>query len=238
LKIFAIDTSTDRIVLGYKDENKDAEYSFKSRLRHSKTLMVKIDAFLKELDVDVEEIDLLGCGIGPGSFTGLRIGIAAVKAMSYAKNCKIVGIPSLDLYAFNVPYNGYILVLKHARENYFYGALYSRNDDSLELIIPHFFKNKEEITEELKSLKARNMELEEIFTIGDGVNLMDDMRGTFEVHKGLEQYNEIRGLFLVKEVERRYKLNENVFDSKSLLPLYIQRPIAEINWEKKHHGGM
>lgn len=236
MKILAIDTSTDRIVLGYKDEDKNAEYSFKSKLRHSKTLLEKIDSFLKGLKVDIDEIKLFGCGIGPGSFTGLRIGVAAVKAMAYVKNRKIVGIPSLDLYALNVPYNGYILVLKHARDAHFYGALYSKSENSLELVISYFFKTREEVLKELEDLKSNGVELKEIFTIGDGVGFLNNMGELFKVPGNLANYSEIRGLFLVNETERRYRLKENVFDSKSLSPLYIQRPLAEINWEKRYQG--
>ncbi|HEW92286.1 MAG TPA: tRNA (adenosine(37)-N6)-threonylcarbamoyltransferase complex dimerization subunit type 1 TsaB [Thermotogaceae bacterium] len=231
MKILALDTSTDRIVFGYKDETQSAEYSFEGNLRHSRTLMIKLDNFLASINIDINEIELFGCGIGPGSFTGLRIGIAAVKAMAYVNNRKIVGIPSLDLFALNVPFDGHVLVVKHARDINFYGALYFKKGNIVDPIISHFFKDKYSILEDLKHLEIES----ELFIIGDGTNEFRNLRDHFKVFECLnQQYNEIRGLYLVNEVERRYSLNEKIYDSKSLLPLYLQRPLAEINWEKRY----
>ncbi|MDI3472458.1 MAG: tRNA threonylcarbamoyladenosine biosynthesis protein TsaB [Thermotogaceae bacterium] len=231
MKILSIDTSTDRIVFGYKDELQDAEYSFCGDLRHSRTLMIKLDDFLKSLKVDINEIDLFGCGIGPGSFTGLRIGIASVKALAYVENRKIVGIPSLDLFALNVPASGYVLVLKHARDTNYYGALYFKDRGNLTLQIPHFFEEKTSIFEKLYELE----DLDELFLIGDGAADFRELRENFKVFECFDkQYSEIRGLYLVNETEKRFALNIDVYDSRSLLPLYLQRPLAEINWEKRH----
>jgi len=99
--ILAMDTSTmvggvallkDGITLG--------EHILNVRATHSERLMSSVEALMAAADVGPGDLDAIACGVGPGSFTGVRIGVSACKAMAYALSIPIVSVPSLDALAY------------------------------------------------------------------------------------------------------------------------------------------
>jgi len=126
MRILAIDSSgsvasaavvEDGIIIG--------EYSINNKLTHSQKLMPMIDQLLKSLDLRPIDIDIFSCAIGPGSFTGLRIGISIVKGMAQALDKQVVGVPTLDGLAWNLSgITGYICPIIDARNDNVYTALY------------------------------------------------------------------------------------------------------------------
>ena len=93
MSILAIDTATQVSSVAVADENRLlAELTMQARLTHSETLMPHIQQVLRMASMPKEQLDGIAVSIGPGSFTGLRIGLAAAKAMAYALDLPIVGI--------------------------------------------------------------------------------------------------------------------------------------------------
>jgi len=101
MKALAVDTSSviaavavmeDGVILG--------EYILNNIKKHSQKLIPMISGIMKDIDIVPKDIDVFAACTGPGSFTGLRIGITTVKAMAYAVQKPVVGIPSLDILAF------------------------------------------------------------------------------------------------------------------------------------------
>jgi len=102
MKILAIDTSTKYLSAAIA-ENEDILASFRDdgNLRHSVSLIPTIDGLLKECSRKLKDIDVIALSIGPGSFTGLRIGVAACKAINLALGIPIAAVPTLDVIAYN-----------------------------------------------------------------------------------------------------------------------------------------
>lgn len=98
------------------DEKILAEISQEARLTHSETLLPQIEQVLKI--AGVEKVDAVAVSIGPGSFTGLRIGLATAKALAYAWHIKILGVPTLQAIAYHFPTNSAtVLPLLDAQKN-------------------------------------------------------------------------------------------------------------------------
>ena len=90
------------------DEKILAEISQEAKLTHSETLLPQIEQVLKI--ANVEKIDAVAVSIGPGSFTGLRIGLATAKALSYAWQVKIIGVPTLQAISYHFPTNNAVII--------------------------------------------------------------------------------------------------------------------------------
>lgn len=97
MNLLAIDTSTDRITLGLSvGEKKDFFIGDKGCKRHNSTLLSAIDELLDRNKITVRDIDVIGVVCGPGSFTGIRIGVSTANALAMATQAKIVEITSLE----------------------------------------------------------------------------------------------------------------------------------------------
>lgn len=103
MNTLAIDTSTDSASIALlDDENVVAEFYFNTERRHEETLLDAINTLLIYGDVKPSEIDLFAVTVGPGSFTGLRVGLSTVKGLAFAAEKPIAGVSTLSALAFNV----------------------------------------------------------------------------------------------------------------------------------------
>ena len=102
-------------------------------LTHSERLMAMVDRLLKDCGWSVSALDGLAVSIGPGSFTGLRIGIATAKGLALALGLPVAAVPTLDALAWNLPFAGTpVCPLLDARKGEVYLALYRWNTDRME----------------------------------------------------------------------------------------------------------
>ena len=100
--ILGVDTSTDSLTVSLINEKKIlADYTSLGKLKHSSLLIPAIQKAVKKINAKIDDIDLFSIGIGPGSFTGLRVGVTSVRALAIALNKPIVGVPTLDAIANN-----------------------------------------------------------------------------------------------------------------------------------------
>jgi tRNA threonylcarbamoyladenosine biosynthesis protein TsaB len=100
--ILGVETSADSLSIGLINEKKIlAEYNSVGTLRHSSLLIPTIKKALKKIKADINRVDLFSVGMGPGSFTGLRVGVTAARALAIALNKSIIGVPTLDAIAHN-----------------------------------------------------------------------------------------------------------------------------------------
>lgn len=132
--ILAIDTSTKACVVGLcKDGKMVAEYKVDMGMTHSEGLMPQLEQLFMRTGLKKEAVDLLAVSMGPGSFTGLRIGLATAEAMAYAwkKPLKAIGTPKA--LAYNFPIEGLLISpLLDAQKGNYYQALYEWKDGVLE----------------------------------------------------------------------------------------------------------
>jgi tRNA threonylcarbamoyladenosine biosynthesis protein TsaB len=121
----AIDTATEILSVGWESGGRYFETSISAGLRHSEYLLPALDG-LTALAGSREPIELVVCMRGPGSFTGLRIGMATAKGLASGNHCPLVAVPTLDVLADGFDYfPGIVVPVIDARKQRVYAALYS-----------------------------------------------------------------------------------------------------------------
>ena len=102
MKVLGVDTSTESLTVSLIDKNKSpVGYHAIGPLKHSALLIPTIKKALNKSKIKIDDIDLFSVGIGPGSFTGLRVGVATVRALAIALRKPLIGIPTMDAIADN-----------------------------------------------------------------------------------------------------------------------------------------
>lgn len=168
MKILGIDTSTKIATIAVIDEEKVlGEYTLNQEMSHSENLIPMVKELLNNLYIKIEEIDLYGVAIGPGSFTGLRIGVAAVKSFAHLFNKPVVGVSTLEAMAYNLPHNEIIVPMIDARRDRVYTGVYGWENGVLKTIKADDVVEMESLLEELK-------EYDSISVSGDGSILYKD----------------------------------------------------------------
>lgn len=125
MKILGIDTTTKILCLGVYVDGKLYEYNLEVSRRLSELLAPTIQRVVTALGLKIADIDYFACGLGPGSFTGMRIGVATIKGLSIVRNKPVIGISSLDILAKNVePTERLIVTALDARRGLIYCSSY------------------------------------------------------------------------------------------------------------------
>lgn len=148
MNVLAFDTSTEIFSICLKTAENRYDFSSSRGFKHSETLVSEIDLFLKREKISVADLDLIVCSGGPGSFTGLRIGIATAKGLSLGSGVPMVTIPTLDMIAYGLDYfDGIVVPIIDARKKRYYTALFRNGEkisDDLDL-------NSEDLFAKLKN---------------------------------------------------------------------------------------
>ena len=176
MKILGIDGSgLSASVAILEDEKLIAEYTINNKLTHSQTLMPMINEICQMVKLDLSTLDAIGVTSGPGSFTGLRISAGTAKGMALGLDIPIVGVPTLDAIAHNIPYTDYLICpIMDARRSHLYSALYKWENDALNRLTDHMIIP---VIDVIKTLVKRN---EKVIFMGDGIDVYKK-----EIMKGL-----------------------------------------------------
>lgn len=166
MKILAIDTSTTHSSCAIMDDNNIVgDFSINQSMSHNEILLVMVDEMLKKLNIDIEDIDLFVAVTGPGSFTGIRIGVTVVKALAMALNKPIVAVNTLEALSFGVFSDKKKIPLIDARgERVYYGVYEGINNEN---IVAPALLTIDELLEEFSDKG-------EFIFVGDCVNLYKD----------------------------------------------------------------
>lgn len=166
MKVLALDTSSNVATAAVMEDGKLlGESILNHKKTHSQKIMVMIEELLKDLELTVRDIDLFAAANGPGSFTGLRIGVATVKALAHSVNKPVAGVSTLAGLAYNMPYAEHIIVpIMDARRNQVYTASYIWDEDGFKELSPDEAMSIEECV-------ANCGELLDIIFVGDGVDV-------------------------------------------------------------------
>lgn len=147
--ILGIETSTEvgSLALLQGGEVRGSE-KIDTRLSHSAHLLSRLDILLRRAGSSARDLEGIGVGLGPGSFTGLRVGLAAAKGLAYALQIPLTGVISFAALArqFIEP-NGTLAVVSDARRGRLYGALYRREEGELQVLKPPVIISYDEIVE-------------------------------------------------------------------------------------------
>jgi tRNA threonylcarbamoyladenosine biosynthesis protein TsaB len=168
MNILAIDTSTKRLCLGLiNNQYKILEYNLDSGIRHTELLLPTMKKALRRLRVSLDDIDCFAIGLGPGSFTGLRIGLATIKGFVQARRVPVIGLSSLDVLAINaLSENSKIISpVIDAKRNLVYTAWYEVGlNKRLRRRSPYLLISIEELLKKLRAYKS-------VTFLGDGLRI-------------------------------------------------------------------
>jgi tRNA threonylcarbamoyladenosine biosynthesis protein TsaB len=188
---------------------------------HSQKLLPMIDSVLKNADMSVSDIDVFACTIGPGSFTGQRIGIATVKGLAQGTGKPCVGVSALEAMAYNIPFtDAYISPIMDARRGQVYNGIYKWENGELVTIKGDRALSLDELLDELKGQKA-------VF-LGDGVPIFKDRLKDFLVAP--PHLSQLRGGSVAMLAANRQGI-----ECDKLLPLYLRKSQAEREYDLKHN---
>ena len=227
--ILAIETATIVSSVAVAEEGKLlAEVTAAAKLTHSETLQPHIKQAMEMARVKREDIGAIAVSLGPGSFTGLRIGLAAAKGLAYAWGVPIVGVPTLEAMADNFPVPGATVVpLIDAQKGNAYMACYSRDEEGLKEVQPIEILPLDEVVKRCGAMEKN------VILCGDMVKKLADK----ELPKNviLAPFTHIlprAATVAALGLERLAKGEED--NVMNLEPFYIRRSEAEVLWEKRH----
>ena len=229
MKILSVDTATESAACAVVEDKKIlGEIIFNYKKQHSVILMEIIDTLLKNLKLGINDMDGFVVSRGPGSFTGLRIGAAAVKGLSQGTGKPFVGISTLDSLAYNMAYTpGIVCPILDALRGNVYTALYSFEGNNLVMEGDYLVLPVDELIEIL------NKKSEPVCFVGDAVPIFSDL--LYEKIKNVSfaplNLNIARASAL-GELGLK-KLENNIHDDITFAPFYLRRSQAEREYEKK-----
>lgn len=167
MKILAIETSAKSVSAAVVENGVPLASAYQNMgLTHSRTLMPLVDGMLSAAGLRVRDMNLLATANGPGSFTGLRIGVSALKGLAWALEKPCCGVSTLAAMARNLAHmEGLIICAMDARRNQVYNALFLAHDGVLTRQCPDRAIGLAELAEEIKNRP------EPKFVVGDGAGL-------------------------------------------------------------------
>jgi len=230
MKVLGIDTSTTSGSIGLiHDERIVSEYILNLSVTHSERLLGAIDLVLRKARYALEDLDGFTISLGPGSFTGVRIGVSTVKGLAFATGKPVAGVSTLDVLASQISPTPYLICpIIDARKGEVYSAFYRYEElnrlkrlSEYQAIQPQVFCG---------ILKERTIFL------GDGVKTYeDDLRNSL---KSLAVFSpaslHIPHGSAVARLGVELLLRGEVLDLAGFTPLYVRLSEAEINWRAKY----
>ena len=153
MKILALETAAKAVSAAVSEDGKILCSGYQDTgLTHSRTLMPIVEHILKNTGLTVADMDAIAVAAGPGSFTGIRIGVAAAKGLAFAADKPAVGVSTLAAMARNVAFcDGLVICAMDARRQQVYNALFEAKDGQLTRLTPDRAIDLEELAEELRS---------------------------------------------------------------------------------------
>lgn len=205
-----------------------AEYTLNIEVTHSERIMSTVDRVLSDSGTSLSAIDGFAVSIGPGSFTGLRIGVATVKGLAFTTGKPVAAVPSLKALAWNVPAAAHpVCPLFDARKKEVYAALYRHDAGALVTVMPESVLTLRELSGQLNERT--------VFT-GEGALLFsDDIRSLFGDRALFAPLSAVvPSAASVAEIGLGMLRSGEATDPDALTPLYIRKPEAEVAWEKRY----
>lgn len=237
MKILAVDTSSKNCSISIAEVDEDNNFKIiisennNDEKTHSQKLMPMIDDMFKKTNLSLNDINLLACCLGPGSFTGIRIGIATIKAFADAKNIPTVGVTSLESLAYNENTKGFVCPIIDCKNNNVYSSLFFYDNNTYSQIGDNIAENINTALDIfLKNLKSSEMfSISNLITfVGDGSILHKDLvQAKFSNYNIKLSDNNIQSSISLAKCAYHKYLNGLYGDSNSVSPLYLRKSQAE-----------
>lgn len=221
MNILSVDTSGNVCTVAVLCDNKVlSEIYVDNKMTHSQTLGPMIDDVLKRADLSISDIDMFACAVGPGSFTGLRIGVGMIKAFCHSSGKKCVAVNTLDALAYNLKGDQRLVCpVIDARRMDVYTATYKQNKRISEY-------RALQISDLLNQLNG-----EDAVFVGDGSIAFEEQileTGFTTAHRGVSlQRASSVGLLA-------YERRDEAISAYELEPFYLRQTQAERVYAEKH----
>lgn len=233
MNILAIDASGLSGSVAYISDYKlVGEYYICHKLTHSQTIMPMLEHLKGLIGFEMNEIDAVAVTSGPGSFTGIRIGVATAKAMALAIGVPIIGIPTLDVMAHNIPFaSGVICPIMDARRNQVYTGIYQWENGILEREGDHLAVEIDELLEKLAGRQT-------IF-LGDGVDVLKgkitDVMG--DAAQFAPSFLHMQRASVLAQLACEAFEKGEMVDADEFVPIYLRKSQAERELEEREQSG-
>lgn len=232
MKILSVSTATNHLSVALNENEKIiVEKNEQDQRNHSEHLDPMIDQLLKDNNLSLKDIDRFGVAIGPGSYTGLRIGITTVKMFASILHKEVVGISTLQALAKSIKEQDALIVtgLDARNDNYFAGAYVLDQKGTPQNAIPDGHYHIDVLLNAVKDYAAAHAVKKLIF-VGSGLKKQDaaiQKLGISYVYANDDQNVLHAGLI------GKLAVNAKPVDPDKLLPHYLRRTQAEVDWHKK-----
>lgn len=233
MNILSFDTSTKSASVALMiDGVLVGEFLINDKKTHSQKLMPMLESLMQLANVSIDEIDLLAVCVGPGSFTGIRIAVSTIKAISHVRNLPVIGVNSLENIAFNAmdSFKNIIAVLDAQGENV-YTAEYKSSNKSEYCIVDDI--DVVHIDDLVNKIIEKGKEGNKYILLGEGLDKYRKKLDLENVEFVSPDKNISKASTLCTIALEKYKKNKDVFDCYTILPKYIRKSQAEVQYENK-----
>ena len=225
MKILAFDgTAKAATVCVSEDEKALGLYTIDNGLTQSELLLPMAEDLLSSLKLSFNDIELYATSVGPGSFTGVRIGVSLVKGLAFGKNIPCVGVSTIEALAENLSgLKGIIVPCMDARRGQVYSATFRYDGNTLERITDDRAIALSALAEELKAYEGEN-----IYLCGDGYGVAK--KALSDVGISLCETPELlileNAASVARVAKKKYDAGETLSDAE-ISPIYLRMPQAE-----------
>ncbi len=229
MKILAVDSSAKACSVAIIDDNRIlGSFFINTALTHSQTLVPMIDSLLINTNTKLDSIDCFAVSAGPGSFTGVRIGVSAIKGMAMPLNKPCIAVSTLEAMAYNVIDRDCVVCsVMDARCNQVYNALFRITDGVITRLCDDRALSILDLADELKDYN------ENIILVGDGAELCYNSFKELNIDISLaveaRRYQNAEGVAFAS-------LDKQKISAAELMPAYLRLPQAERELKKKTEG--
>jgi tRNA threonylcarbamoyladenosine biosynthesis protein TsaB len=237
VRILAVETSTRTGALALLESGLVvAESRVNITVTHGERLLAAIDGVLRSARWQLADVAAFAVALGPGSFTGLRIGLSTVKALGFATGRPIVGVPTLDGLAWSLPFCAHpVCPVLDARKNEVYAALYRTHAGRLEVV-----EAARAVAPAILAEELRGSTDEPIVFLGDGVTpfapVLTDILGARA--RLAPAALRLPSAVTVGELGGWALARGETTDPAGLVPLYVRPSEAELARERRQRAGL
>jgi tRNA threonylcarbamoyladenosine biosynthesis protein TsaB len=224
--MLAIETATTQVgcAIGGHEGVRASAHQCRGR-RHAETLAPMIEFVARQAEVELSDLGGIAIDVGPGLFTGLRVGIATAKAMAYALGVPMVGVSSLDLLAFPLRWSSRLIVpVIDARRGEVFHAQYRQVPGGIQRVTEAAVCAPEDLANELLATG------DELLLVGDGALRYTEVFEAITHMELAESGQAYPNAGSLLQLAHARALREEFVPHWELEPVYLRQPDAEINW--------
>lgn len=218
MKILAVDTSSEICSVAIlENDNVIVENSLNDGKTHSENLMTIMENTLEENKIKLSDIDLIACSVGPGSFTGIRIGVSSIKAIAEVLDVPVAAVTSLETLAKNVESKGVTIVsLIDAKNDQVYAGIF---DDE-------YNKKEEYIADSIYTVIERVKEYDNVIFVGNAaIRYKELLDSNFE--NVVVADNNLQSASSVGKIGYKKHKEKDLTSADTIMPMYLRKSQAE-----------